>query len=512
MILAPAPVLGAPSDAANILKSVLSRGEIRIIAATTLSEYKAFVQEDEAFARRFRTVVVKEPKHRGDAPDPREACGRGWNGTTRCSHRRRGARYRARAFAALPAASAPARQSHRVAGHCVRLRRSRSPRGRDGRRRRVGRFTCVADSVRYGLPRGHRPVPVRCRSADSARAVIGQRQAIRAVARLARAQQGTSERIGPDWPDGVLLFLGPTGVGKTELAKAAAEFLFGDERRLIRPRHVRLPNRCWSSVDKLIGMPRGIVGSEQGGIAHEPAARQPLLCACCWTRSRRPVRPCSTSSSRRSTKAGLRMGEARRVYLSDTIVIMTSNLGLRAIPAHGEPTGFPGGTKRRSPTCTAGSMREVERRFSPEFRNRIDEVVIFDPLTREEVETIARQHIERLTATLKARQKTLRHGPRGASNAGGRRLQPRVWRAVPQARGGSAGSSCRSVCGGPKGPALRRWCRTARSSSSSRPRCPPARLDEPKPRVSNAQGRSWRSGSERSHRTPMRQERFARAA
>ena len=147
--------LGAPSDAANVLKSALSRGEIRMVAATTLSEYKEYIQEDEAFARRFRSVHRRRADDRGNAADslqPAPASRAELLGP----RARRSARRRDRHVAALHAASAPARQGDRLARHGRRARRSGSPVGGQQAGRDVGHLACRADPRGHGLPRRHR--------------------------------------------------------------------------------------------------------------------------------------------------------------------------------------------------------------------------------------------------------------------------------------------------------------------------------------------------------------------
>ncbi len=149
--------LGAPSDAANVFKSVLARGEIRMVAATTLSEYKEYIQEDEALARRFRCVDVCEPtieETRRILYNLRPASRAELLGAPA----RRGDRDGARDVAALHAPPAPAGQGHRLARHRRRARRDRSALGSDERRRRLGHLARRADSRGHGVSRRHRSV------------------------------------------------------------------------------------------------------------------------------------------------------------------------------------------------------------------------------------------------------------------------------------------------------------------------------------------------------------------
>jgi len=234
--------------------------------------------------------------------------------------------------------------------------------------------------------------------------VIGQREAVRAVARRLVLNKGPL-KDGFDRPDGVLLFLGPTGVGKTELAKAVAEFLFGDEKKMIRVDMSEYQDGG-VAVDKLIGMPRGIVGSERGGVLTNQLRDTPYSVVLLDEVEK--ASPNLLNLFLQAFDEGwLTDGRGKRVYLSDAIIIMTSNLGSQHFRKLTNPLGFAGGQAGDTAAIHSEIMREIERRFPPEFRNRIDEVVLFAPPTKPEVRQIAQLYLNDVAATLHARGKTL---------------------------------------------------------------------------------------------------------
>src|SRR5204862_7056195 len=209
---------------------------------------------------------------------------------------------------------------------------------------------------------------------------------------------------GFDRPDGVLLFLGPTGVGKTELAKAAAEFLFGDEKKMIRIDMSEYQDGA-VSVDKLIGMPRGIVGSERGGVLTNQLRDTP--CCVVLLDEIEKASPLLLNVFLQAFDEGwLTDGRGKRVYLSDAIIIMTSNAGSDHLRKLTNPLGFRSG-QMPIEQVQNDVNKELERKFPPEFRNRIDQVVLFQPLTKDEVREISLKYIEQISGTLKRWNKTL---------------------------------------------------------------------------------------------------------
>ncbi len=395
--------MGVPSDAANIFKSSLARGEVQMIGATTTTEFKEIIQEDEALARRFRVVKVEEPT----IDETREIL----YGLKPRLESNYGVVIDDQAIEMALAMSRRYARSLRLPDKVINWIDTAAVRVEIHEEEKIVRPEHIVDVIsretKTPIDIIKRDVVDRFSDLEEAlsRRVVGQREAIEAVARALRLNKGPLKENYYK-PDGVLLFLGPTGVGKTEMAKALSEYLFGDEHKMVRIDMSEYRDGS-ISVDKLIGMPRGIVGSERGGILTNQIRDNPYSVVL-LDEIEKADQYVLNLFLQVFDEGWLTDGRGKKVYFSDSIIIMTSNLGANEYKKLVRPLGFT--SERESyDTIKRSVMRLVEERFSPEFINRIDDVIIFKPLGFDEVKQIAAMYLNSIKGIMLEHGKSLEY-------------------------------------------------------------------------------------------------------
>ena len=372
-------------DAANILKPALGRGEIQVIGATTPEEYRKQIEKDAALERRFQPVNVPEPDG--------ECCERmllALRGSLEAHH---GLRITDEAVSAAIRLSTryicdrylPDKAIDLLDEAASRVRVEGSP----ARTQVEASDVAEVVSAWTGVPASAitEPESERLLRLEEAlhRRVVGQDEAVSAVARAIR--RGRVGLADPRRPLGSFLFLGPTGVGKTELCRALAEAVYGDEEALIRLDMSEYMEK--HAVSKLIGSPPGYVGYGEGGQLTERVRRRPWSVVL-FDEIEKAHEDVYNLLLQIMEDGRLTDSEGRRADFRSTIVVMTSNVGAKAITENRPALGFSGAARDGDGAVREAVMAELRQTFRPEFLNRVDDAIVFRRLTPADVRRIAR--------------------------------------------------------------------------------------------------------------------------
>ena len=423
-------------DAANILKPALGRGEIQVVGATTLEEYRKYIEKDSALERRFQPVRVGEPtpeqtleilkgiRPRYEAHHGIVITDRALQAAVELSRRYLPDRFLPdKAIDLMDEGAAKLRMQgevpHSLRGLMGRIEQAARERRAAAAEQNYERAAMLRDAewdFRGELERKlarkqlapHQQlepehiasvvaqwtgIPVETVTKGEARRLLeledelrarvgGQDQAVAAVsAAIRRSRVGLKE---PNRPVGVFLFLGPTGVGKTELCRALAAALFGSEEAIVRFDMSEYMEK--HSVSRLVGAPPGYVGHEEGGQLTERVRRRPWSVVL-FDELEKAHSDLHNILLQVMEDGVLTDGLGRKTDFRNTVVVMTSNVGARHMVSHTPPMGFAGGDL--DAYRTRAVMEELRRQFPPEFLNRLDEVVLFHRLDQPHLERIA---------------------------------------------------------------------------------------------------------------------------
>ena len=441
-------------DAASILKPVLARGELQLIGATTNQEFRTHIQKDAALERRFGRVQVEEPTPaqavdilNGLAPRYER-----YHHVTLPPHTLQAAVELAVRY--LPGRCLPDKAIDLVDEACAAARIRAEQNGTaqpvltpDDIARVVAQASGVP-AERVGEQERERLEKLEERLNAE---IIGQQRAVAAVAgAIRRSRTGLGE---PGRPIGALLFLGPTGVGKTALARALAAGWFGSEKALLKFDMSEYQEQ--HTAARLLGAPPGYLGHDEGGQLTEAVRRRPYSVVLFDEIEK--AHPDIQNILLQILEDGqLTDAMGRKADFRNTIVLLTSNLGARCLSGQAAPLGFAAGAEALFEKQTAQAVEEAKKWFRPELVGRLDEMIVFRPLSTDSLCTIAETMLYRLEDRAARNGYRLRHTPRvGAALAakaqsayGARELRRAVDRAVEQALADqiAAGAACTGQC------------------------------------------------------------------
>lgn len=447
-------------DASNILKPALSRGEIQCIGATTLDEYRKYIEKDAALARRFQTIMVDPPnvdeavqilkglRDRYEAHHRVKILDEAIEGAVKLSERYISGRFLPdKAIDLIDEAASRARLSvtklpkelKKLEGEIEQFKREKeasikaqdfekAAKLRDDERRAKEEL----NRVKKGWKESKSEVEVQVTEEDIAnivskwtgvplsrvseketarllrmelelhKRVIGQEEAIRAISHAVRRSR--SGLRNPRRPIGAFIFLGPTGVGKTLLARALAEFMFGDPDALVVVDCSEYGEKF--NVSRLVGAPPGYVGYEEGGQLTEKVRRRPYSVVLLDELEK--AHPDVFNILLQMMEEGrLTDSFGRKVDFRNTIVIMTSNVGADLIKRQSD-MGF----KMKQDDVNYDTIKqrlldETKKVFRPEFLNRVDDIIVFHPLTRQDLEQIIEIELKEVKDRLKEKKMEL---------------------------------------------------------------------------------------------------------
>ena len=433
-IIAGAGAAEGAIDAASILKPMLARGEVQLIGATTPEEYRKTIGRDSALDRRFGRVMVEEP-----SPAAAEAI---LAALMPRPERYHGVNIPAAAIRAAVELSVRYLPGRFLPDKAIDLLDEAAAAARIGGR--GGAELTPADiagvvSKASGVPAERVGEAERERlnqlEERLSREVIGQPRAVRAVAAaIRRSRTGLRE---PHRPIGAMLFLGPTGVGKTQLARSLAKSWFGSEKALLR---FDMSEYMEShTVARLLGSPPGYVGHDEGGQLTEAVRRRPYSVVL-FDEIEKAHTDIQNILLQILEDGCLTDAQGRKADFSNTIILLTSNLGARCLAGQSAPMGF-GAAAEEAGRRGQKALQEARDFFRPELMGRLDEVVLFDPLGPAQLACIADRLLEELEDRAAHQGYTLRHTPAAAAALAGeetppygaRELRRKVGRAVEQA-------------------------------------------------------------------------------